>query len=165
MTRRKAASAALLLTAVTLTAGSSVLRKDKAAALLYGGMLEQNRLIARADSANLLDILLLRTRGGAVSAPADLAGRPCYGIALFTLAEWARLGRDVRESSDIDPRLAATRFRFYPAVGDLPPVVELPAQPGQTSEAWVALGVGHAPWLKTSVATPDSQPPECNEQL
>jgi hypothetical protein len=129
------------------------LRKDKAALLLYGGILESPVLIERADTANLVDVVLLRIRGAPVPLE-QLAHRPCVGMALFRQDEWSALQQRGVAPKAVTPAMAQLRVRLYPAVGQDSAVIYDPharvssGSPGgeatvQTGASWIAIAAPH----------------------
>jgi hypothetical protein len=119
---------------------SPVLRKDRAAMLIYEG---RDRVVARlpADTANLALILLsMRESESDTVALSQLANRPCIGIALFSTREWAALTAGGRQPSDVRPSEATMRLRVYPATTNARAAVENIQQ----RIAYVSLGLEFA---------------------
>ena len=155
------AAIVLVTAASTIASRGEAVRKDKAALILYGGILDSPIVIDRPDTANMADIALLRIRGPAL-APETLAARPCVGLALFTVDEWNAVRARRVKPIDVAPELARVRVRLYPAIGaDSAAVLDpLAAAQGSESpgEAWIASG---APYLNgTSIpvtVSPDTR--------
>jgi hypothetical protein len=108
--------------------------KDRGALMLYHGRDSVISIIPQADSANLALIMLRQWTGDPV-APAQLAGRSCLGVALFSKAEWATLMASGRTPEQIRPAEASMRLRVYPPTATAPAAT----QDISTRDAWVAI--------------------------
>jgi hypothetical protein len=115
-----------------------VLRKDRAAVMIYDGKDRVISVVAQHDSANLALILLHQFEGSNVPVE-RLAGRPCIGVALFSKSDWARLMADGRKPEDIKPSETPMRKRVYPASGpDSAAVFDIATGRGNVAAAFYA---------------------------
>jgi len=147
------------------SAWTKTIRKDKVAVILYGDLLGPPTVIERPDTANMVEIALLRIRGAAVD-PGQLAARPCLGIALFTAEEWQVAKARGPQSAEAMAALARTHAWLYPAVGADSAVVLDPGTQAQGSEVkrtvWIALGAFHLKGSSIPVRVSPDTPVRCN---
>jgi hypothetical protein len=154
--------AAALTGAAVLAPGGESGRKDKAAVLIHGGIIDAPVLITRRDTANLFDIVLTRIRGEAVR-PEDLVGRPCLGLAIFTITEWDVLTAEGIPET-VDPQRARSRIRLYPAIGDRPAVVHAPHVP-TGPPAWQLMPQVMDVKLRVPLRVPADTEPRCDVEV
>ena len=156
---------ALVGIASAFAPSTSRVRKDKVAVILYGGLMQSPVVIAHSDTANMVDIALLRIRGTAVD-PNQLATRPCLGLALFTAEEWKVAQERGARAGETLARMARTGAWLYPAMGtDSAVVLEMGSQRQQSQVAgvaWIALGAFHLRSSSIPVTVSPDTPPRCD---
>jgi len=126
---------------------SGAFRKDRAAVMIYEGRDRVISIVPNADSANIALIMLTQWTGRDVHK-AELAGRPCVGVALFSKWDWGRLMAAGRAPDDVLPTETPLRLRLYAATGMMPAAIE----DITAGKAWEAVGLDPQHLSKTPAA-------------